>query len=77
MSSYQQASEVFQRIGRRHIPPASIWRQVAEHEKRLQDYVERQQLHVGLERVKLPAAGCDRSRRKGVSLEGFQSRCGL
>jgi hypothetical protein len=59
MSSYQQASEVFQRIGHRHIPPTSIWRQV-----------ERQQQHVSLERVRLPAAGCDHSQRKGVSLDG-------
>ncbi len=70
MSSYQQASEVLRRVGHCHIPPTSIWRQVEERGERLKDYVECQQQHVSLERVKLPAAGCDHDQRKGVSLDG-------
>jgi hypothetical protein len=70
MGSYQQASEVFKRIGHRHIPPASIWRQVAQHGERLKAHVEHQQQLVSVERVKLPAPGHDHHQRKGVSLDG-------
>lgn len=70
MSSYAQASAVFQRIGHRHIPPTSIWRQVAERGERLKAHVEQQQELVSVERVKLPAPGHDHRQRKGVSLDG-------
>lgn len=70
MQSYGQASEVFKRIGHRHIPKTSIWRQVEIYGERLKDYVEDQQQHVSLERVKLPAVGHDHPQRKGISLDG-------
>jgi len=70
MGSYEQASETFKRIGQRHIPPASIWRQVAERGEQLKTYVEHQQELVSVERVKLPGVGYDHRQRKGVSLDG-------
>jgi hypothetical protein len=69
-SSYQLASEIFERIGRRHVPKSSIWRQVTAHGERLKAHVEHQQELVSVERVKLPAAGADHDRRKGVSIDG-------
>ena len=41
-SSYELAEEGFGRIGHRHIPKSSIWRQVAGHGARLTAYVEHQ-----------------------------------
>jgi hypothetical protein len=70
MGSYEQASEVFKRIGHRHIPKVSIWRQVAERGERLKAHVEHQQEGVSVERVKLPGPGQDHRQRKGVSLDG-------
>lgn len=69
-SSYEQAAEVFERIAHRHMPPTSIWRQAQAHGERLKGYVEAQQQHVSLERVKLPGPGQDHRQRKGVSLDG-------
>lgn len=70
MQSYQQASDVFERIGHRHIPKVSIWRQVEEHGQRLQDYEEAQRERVSPERVKLAGPEHDHTQRKGVSIDG-------
>jgi hypothetical protein len=69
-SSYQLAAEIFERIGKKHIPKSSIWRQVAAHGERLKAYVEHQQELVSVERVKLPAPWEDHDQRKGVSIDG-------
>lgn len=68
MKSYGQASEVFQRIGHRHIPKSSIWRQVEERGEVLKAYVEGRQQHVRPERIQLSAV--DHDQRKGISLDG-------
>lgn len=70
LSSYEQASQIFERIGHRHIPKTSIWRQVERYGERLKGYVEEQQAHVRPERVTLPAAGHDHAQRKGISMDG-------
>lgn len=67
---YEAASEVFARIGHREIPASSIWRQTRAHGKRLKNYVDEQQDHVGMERTILPPPGQDHKQRKGVSMDG-------
>ncbi|HEC22474.1 MAG TPA: hypothetical protein ENI95_06115, partial [Chloroflexi bacterium] len=69
-SSYQQAAAIFERVGQRHIPASSIWRQVKQAGEKLQAYVEHQQELVSVERVKLPAPGKDHFQQKGVSMDG-------
>jgi hypothetical protein len=68
--SYETASEVFTRIGHRHIPSSSIWRQTRRHGSRLKDYVDHQQDCVSMERTVLPPPGQDHRQRKGVSMDG-------
>ncbi len=70
VASYQAATEVFERIGRRAIPGASLWRQTQRHGERLKAYMERQQEHVRPERVILPGADHDHHQCKGVSMDG-------
>lgn len=67
---YEQAAQVFARIGHRRIPAWSLWKQTQHHGERLKAYADQQQDHVGMERVKLPPPGCDHQRRKGVSMDG-------
>jgi len=67
---YQQAAQVFERIGRCQIPASSIWRQVQRHGERLKQHQQRQQEQVAVERVVLPPPGLDHRRRKGVSMDG-------
>lgn len=67
---YEQGRQVFKRIGHRQIPKWSLWAQTQQHGKRLEEYVERQQAYVGVERVVLPPPGCDHGQRKGVSMDG-------
>jgi len=69
-SSYQQAEAIFKRIGRRHIPESSIWRQTNRAGERLKAYQEHQQKLMGVERVRLPAPWEDHYQRKGVSMDG-------
>jgi hypothetical protein len=66
----EQGTQVFERIGHRQIPEWSIWKQTQYHGERLKAYVDCQQDHVGVERVKLPPPGCDHHQRKGVSMDG-------
>ena len=70
MLPYQQAAEVFKRIGKRQLCPTSIWEHVKRHGARLTDYVEHQQELVSVERTVLPAARDDHEQRKGVSMDG-------
>jgi hypothetical protein len=72
--TYEQAREVFERIGHRRIPTWSIWKQTQRHGPRLKAYVDRQQERVGMERVVLPPPGCDHTQRKGVSMDGGKVR---
>jgi hypothetical protein len=67
---YDQAREVFERVGHRRIPTWSVWKQTQHHGARLKAYVDRQQERVGMERVVLPPPGCDHTQRKGVSMDG-------
>jgi len=63
---YEQAKQVFERIGLRQIPGWSIWQQTQHHGPRLKAYVDGQQDHIGIQRVVLPPPGCDHQQRKGV-----------
>jgi len=67
---YQQAAQVFERIGRCVIPATSIWRQAQRHGERLKQNQQRQQEQVSVERVVLPPPGLDHQRYKGVSMDG-------
>jgi hypothetical protein len=67
---YEQAKQVFERIGHRRIATWSIWRQTQKYGEQLEAYVKRQQEHVSMERVVLPPPGCDHAERKGVSMDG-------
>lgn len=69
-SSYELAEEVFDRVGHRHIPKSSIWRQVAGHGTRLTAYVEHQRELVSVERTTLPGPWEDHDQRKGISMDG-------
>lgn len=70
VGSYKAAAEVFERVARRAIPGASVWRQTQRHGKRLQAHHERQQEQVRPERVVLPGVAHDHHQRKGVSMDG-------
>ena len=67
---YEQGAELFERIAHRQVPASSLWAQTQEHGERLKAYVDRQQEHVGVERVILPPPGCDHKKRKGASMDG-------
>lgn len=67
---YEQAAEVFARIGHSDVPATSIWRQTQAHGERLKAHQERQQELVSVERVVLPPPGQDHPQHKGVSMDG-------
>lgn len=67
---YEQAAQVFERIGHRSLPRASIWSQSQVHGERLRAYLVRRQDQVSVERVVLPPPGQDHRQRKGVSIDG-------
>ncbi len=56
---YDQAVQVFARIGRCDIPATSIWRQAQRHGERMQRYEAERQTHVAVERTVLPPPGLD------------------
>jgi hypothetical protein len=68
--SYEQAEEVFKRIGHRHMPRMSVWRQAQGHGERMKTHLERQQELVRPERVVLPPPGLDHAQPKGISMDG-------
>ena len=67
---YAQAAQVFERIARRHIPAASIWRQTRKHGERLEQIAVREAQIVSLERVVVPLHRQYQLPRKGISLDG-------
>ena len=67
---FEQAEQVFERIGRHPTPGTSIWRQAQTHGQRMKQDLEREQERVAVERVVLPAAGLDHRRRQGISMDG-------
>lgn len=68
--SYAAASEVFQRIGHRHIPSVSIWRQTQKHGQRIEQATQQTALRSPVERTVLPAQRDSHLQRKGISLDG-------
>ena len=70
MLPYEQASQVFERIGYRSIPASSIWRQNQAHGERMRVYLKREEGRVKPERVVLPPPGKDHQQVKGISMDG-------
>jgi len=68
--TYEVASEVFERIGRRHIPSVSIWRQTQKHGQRLEERQQQKAAAVSVERVALPIQRKPQQERKGISMDG-------
>lgn len=68
--SYEAASEVFERIGQRHIPSVSIWRQTQRHGQRLEQAAQQAALRDPVERTVFPPQRDRQQRRKGISLDG-------
>ncbi len=68
--TYEEASEVFERIAHRLIPSASIWRQTRKHGARLEAQQQREQGQVSVERVVLPMKRQTEVGRKGISMDG-------
>lgn len=68
--SYQEAAEVFERIGHCLIPSTSIWRQHQKYGARLEAAVRRAETQVAPERVILPLRRHDEVGPKGVSMDG-------
>jgi hypothetical protein len=68
--SYDEATETFERIGRRQVSASVIWEQTQRHGQRLRAHLAQQQAQVGVERVVLPPAGADHNRPLGVSMDG-------
>lgn len=67
---YEQAEQVFKRIGHCCIPATSVWRQNQIHGERITTHLEREQERVKPERVILPPPGQDHCCQKGVSIDG-------
>jgi len=67
---FEQAAQVFARIGRCLIPKASIQRQIELYGERMKAQFERRQQQVSVERVVLPPAGQDHAQRKSISMDG-------
>lgn len=68
--SYEAASEVFERIGHRHIPSVSIWRQTQKHGQRLEQAAQQTAQRSPVERTVLPAQRESQQKRKGISMDG-------
>lgn len=68
--TYEEASQVFERIGHRLIPSASIWRQTQTYGMRMEAEVRRQEQQVSIERVAPASRRNETIGRKGVSLDG-------
>jgi hypothetical protein len=68
--AYEQTEAVFRRVGHRHIPRMSVWRQGQQHGERLRVYCQRQQAQVRVSQLDLASAEQDHDQRKGMSLDG-------
>lgn len=68
--SYEAGSEVFKRIGHRHIPAVSIWRQTQKHGQRIEQAAQQAALRTPMERTVLPQQRQSQQKRKGISLDG-------
>lgn len=67
---FEQAAQVFERIGCRVVPGSTLWDQSRRHGERMKAHLERQREHVSPERVILPPPGRDHDEPKGISLDG-------
>lgn len=67
---YEMASEIFKRIGHRHIPGVSIWRQTQKHGQRLEDAAQQARQQDPVERTVIPLRREPWQGRKGISLDG-------
>jgi hypothetical protein len=70
MLTYEQASQVFERIAHRLIPSASSWRQTQQRGARLEAAVRRREQRVSSERVVWASRRKEDIGRKGVSRDG-------
>jgi hypothetical protein len=68
--TYEEASQVLERIGHRLIPSASIWRQTQKHGRRMEAEMRRQEQQVSIERVVLASRRREEEGKKGVSMDG-------
>lgn len=68
--SYEQAEQVFERIGGCLIASASIWRQTQDYGARMEAELGRQEQRVSIERVVLAVSRKAAIGRKGVSMDG-------
>ena len=66
---FEQAEEVFERIGHRAAPHSTVYRQAQAYGERIKRYQERQEDRVGLQRTVLN--GLDHRQPKGISLDGW------
>ncbi len=67
---YEQAAQVFERIGGRPLPASSIWRQTQVYGERLKRHAEQAQDTVRMERTVLPPAGLDHAQCQAISMDG-------
>jgi hypothetical protein len=67
---YEQAEQVFERIGRCCIPATSDWRQNHIHGERITAYLERERERVKPVRVILPLPGQGHCCQEGVGIDG-------
>jgi len=67
---FEQAAQVFERIGHQWIAGSTLWDQSAIHAERFKDYLDRRCDRVGPKRVVLPPPGKDHPEPKGISLDG-------
>ena len=67
---YQQAEQVFTRIGHRHVPATSLWRHTQKHGARLKKSAEHAQERVDITRIMLDDERQDHQHPKGISMDG-------
>lgn len=67
---YEQAAQVFDRIGQYAVPVTSIWNQIRVDGERIRAHQKREESRVKPERVVLPPPGQDHQQVKGVSIDG-------
>lgn len=70
MITYEEASQVFERVGHRLIPSASIWRQTQTYGAWLEAEVRRLEPSVAIERVAPVSRRDETVGCQGVSVDG-------